>query len=96
MSSKQNRAGWSNIPTGLVSASSLTKKVENGLSRLEIRDANVVEKQNMDLENLIVVSCKNRNESGISPTLATLFSILKELFLQLHLDPASSNTLPAS
>ncbi|MFQ6652155.1 hypothetical protein Gotur_024153 [Gossypium turneri] len=49
-----------------------------------------------DLENLIVVSCKNINESGISPTLATLFSILKELFLQLHLDPASSSTLPAS
>ncbi|TYG42177.1 hypothetical protein ES288_D12G236800v1 [Gossypium darwinii] len=32
-----------------------------------------------DLENLIVVSCKNINESGISPALATLFSILKEL-----------------
>ncbi|PPD98638.1 hypothetical protein GOBAR_DD04325 [Gossypium barbadense] len=49
-----------------------------------------------DLENLIVVSCKNINESDISPALATLFSILKELFLQLHLDPASSNTLPTS
>lgn len=32
-----------------------------------------------DLENLIVVSCKNINESDISPALATLFSILKEL-----------------
>ncbi|XP_021285479.1 F-box protein At5g07670 isoform X1 [Herrania umbratica] len=32
-----------------------------------------------ELENLIVVSCKNIKESDISPALATLFSILKEL-----------------
>ncbi|XWS51589.1 hypothetical protein CRYUN_Cryun12cG0189700 [Craigia yunnanensis] len=32
-----------------------------------------------DLENLIVVSCKHIKESDISPALATLFSILKEL-----------------
>ena len=35
-----------------------------------------------DLENLIVVSCKNIKESDISPALATLFSILKELRLR--------------
>ncbi|XWS47680.1 hypothetical protein CRYUN_Cryun13aG0004800 [Craigia yunnanensis] len=35
-----------------------------------------------DLENLIVVSCKNVKESDISPALATLFSILKELRLR--------------
>ncbi|XVF08473.1 hypothetical protein REPUB_Repub07fG0006300 [Reevesia pubescens] len=33
----------------------------------------------LDLENLIVVSCKNMKESEISPALATLFSNLKEL-----------------
>ncbi|GMJ13658.1 hypothetical protein like AT5G07670 [Hibiscus trionum] len=32
-----------------------------------------------DLETLIVVSCKNIKESGISPALATLFCTLKEL-----------------
>ncbi|KAK8483859.1 hypothetical protein V6N13_076775 [Hibiscus sabdariffa] len=32
-----------------------------------------------DLESLTVVSCKNINESDISPALATLFAILKEL-----------------
>lgn len=32
-----------------------------------------------ELENLIVVSCKHIKESDISPTLATLFSNLKEL-----------------
>ncbi|KAE8657190.1 F-box protein [Hibiscus syriacus] len=50
-----------------------------GCSLLRTEGLEAVSLSFKDLESLIVVSCKNIKESGISPALATLFSTLKEL-----------------